>query len=69
VAADTWSVASGQLPPGLAPYSAGAAADNNHRLAGTPTGAGSITFTVMVTDGTGRSTSQQFSPTIKKGGK
>ncbi|HEV8275694.1 MAG TPA: hypothetical protein VGQ26_08355 [Streptosporangiaceae bacterium] len=65
VAPCTWSVASRQLPPGPAPRSAGAPAGNNNRLAGTPTGAGSVTFTVMVTDSTGQPAAQQLSLTIK----
>jgi hypothetical protein len=40
---ETWTVASGTLPPGLTLSSAGV-------LSGTPTTAGSFTFTVQVTD-------------------
>jgi large repetitive protein len=48
----TWSVTSGQLPSGVALASNGV-------LSGTPTAAGTFTFTVTVSDGT-RSGSKQF---------
>ena len=44
----TWSIASGQLPPGITLASSGA-------LSGTPTQTGAFTFVVKVTDGTVRS--------------
>jgi hypothetical protein len=47
----TWSVASGSLPPGLAltsPYAT--AGDNNSQLSGTPTTAGTYTFTMQLSD-------------------
>ncbi|HEX8221900.1 MAG TPA: Ig domain-containing protein [Chloroflexia bacterium] len=51
-----WSIVAGQLPPGLK-------LDSN-LLSGTPTTAGTFTFTVKVTDNTGQQTSRQFSLTI-----
>jgi len=61
----TLSIASGALPPGLtlSPQSL-----NSFVLAGSPTAAGSFTFTVKVTDSTAGTATQQFSVTIAAAG-
>jgi len=61
----TWSVASGSLPPGLAltsPYAT--AGDNDSQLSGTPTTAGTYTFTLQLSDYDGQQATQQVSLTV-----
>ncbi len=53
----TWSLAVGQFPPGLR-------LDPSGLLSGTPTAAGTFTFTVRVTDNAGAQATGQFSITI-----
>ena len=57
----TWSVSAGTLPPGLA---LGA---STGLLAGTPTTAGSYSFTVKVTDSSGQSNTEAVSLTVIPG--
>src|SRR5205085_10867403 len=56
----TWTVASGSLTPGLS-------LSSNGVLSGTPTTAGSYSFTLKVTDSSGASVSQAFQITITGG--
>jgi large repetitive protein len=60
----SWAVASGQLPPGLTLQTFAGPADANDELAGTPTTAGTYTFTMRLTDYSGQQATQRFSLTI-----
>src|SRR6516165_2288622 len=60
----SWSVASGKLPPGLALQTFSDPRAANHELAGTPTTAGTYTFTMRLTDYQGDQATQQFTATI-----
>lgn len=61
----TWSVVSGQLPPGLFLQSLITLSQTDDELAGTPSTTGTYTFTMQVTDGAGHQASKQFSLTIE----
>jgi large repetitive protein len=61
----TWSVRSGQLPPGLALNSDITLSQAGDDLSGTPATAGTFIFTMQVTDGQGNQASRQFSLTIQ----
>jgi len=58
-----WTVTKGQLPPGLALTQNSTGQDNNV-IRGTPTTAGTFTFTATVTDKNGAQASMQFSITV-----
>jgi large repetitive protein len=60
----TWSLASGQLPPGLSLRTFSDPRDANDELAGTPTTAGTYTFTMRLADYNGQQATQQFTITI-----
>ena len=62
----TWSLASGQLPPGLALRTFSDPRDANDELAGTPVTAGTYTFTMRLTDYNGQQATQQFTLTIDR---
>jgi large repetitive protein len=61
----TWSLASGQLPPGLKLQTFSDPRDANDELAGTPATAGTYTFTMRLTDFGGQQATQQFTATIE----
>ena len=52
----TWAITAGQLPPGLSLH--------GNLIQGTPSSAGTYTFTARVSDSAGQQTSQQFSITV-----
>jgi large repetitive protein len=60
----SWAVAAGQLPPGLTLQTFAAPTDASNELAGTPTTAGTYTFTMRLSDFSGQQATQQFSLTI-----
>jgi large repetitive protein len=60
----TWSLASGQLPPGLTLQTFSDPRDADNELAGTPTRAGTYAFTMRLTDYPGQQTTQQFTLVI-----
>jgi large repetitive protein len=61
----TWSVAAGQLPPGLALQTSFDPRDANNQLTGTPTTPGTFTFTMQLTDFYGHQATQQFTLQIQ----
>jgi hypothetical protein len=58
-----WSITAGQLPPGLALTQNSTGQDNNI-ISGTPTTAGTFTFTATVKSQDGQQASMQFSITV-----
>jgi hypothetical protein len=60
----TWTVAAGQLPPGVVQTSPSAPQVIGNHLAGTPTAAGTFSFTIKVTDSAGDQATEPGSITI-----
>jgi hypothetical protein len=61
----TWTVAAGQLPPGVVQTSPNAPQVTGNHLGGTPTTAGTFTFTIKVTDSAGDQATESGSITIQ----
>ncbi len=62
----TWAVVGGHLPPGMTLQDGNAGPrDADNQLAGTPTAAGTFTFTMRVTDYAGQQATQQFTLPIQ----
>jgi large repetitive protein len=62
----TWSLASGQLPSGLTLQTFADPRDASDELAGTPTTAGTYTFTMRLTDHPGQQATRAFTLTIDR---
>jgi large repetitive protein len=62
----SWAVSSGQLPPGLALQTFAGPTDANNELAGTPTTAGTYTFTMRLSDFSGQQATQKFTLAITR---
>ena len=61
-----WAVIAGQLPTGMHLQNGSAGPrDANDKMAGTPTTAGTFTWTMQLTDYLGQQATQQFTITIQ----
>ena len=61
----TWALAAGQLPPGMQLQTFSDPRDASNEMTGTPTTAGTFTWTMRVTDYLGQQATQQFTITIQ----
>ena len=61
----TWALVAGSLPPGMRLQTFSDPRDADNEMAGTPTTAGTFTWTMQVTDVYGHQASQQFTITIQ----
>jgi large repetitive protein len=61
----TWALVAGSLPPGMQLRTFSDPRDANNEMAGTPTTAGTYTWTMRVTDVYGHQASQRFTITIQ----
>jgi hypothetical protein len=62
----TWTLAAGKLPPGMTLQNSSAGPrDADNQIAGTPTTAGTYTFTMRLTDFDGHQATQQFTLPIQ----